>query len=83
MGTLIGPSRTMTVEGVRNQDWYVPLGADGYDSHFDPKDPNIAYIEIQGGLLHRYDRRSHEVLNIQPQAGPNDHQKDGIGIVLF
>ncbi len=72
LGTLIGPSRTMTVEGVRNQDWYVPLGADGYDSHFDPKDSNIAYIEIQGGLLHRYDRRSHEVLNIQPQAGPND-----------
>jgi len=72
LGTLIGPSRTMHVEGIRNQDWYVPLGADGYDSHFDPTDPNIAYIEIQGGLLHRYDRRSHEVLNIQPQAGPND-----------
>ncbi len=72
LGTLIGPSRTMHSEGVRNQDWYVPLGADGYDSHFDPTDPNTAYIEIQGGLLHRYDRQSHEVLNIQPQAGPND-----------
>ena len=72
LGTLIGPSRTMTTEGVRNRDWYVPLGADGYDSQFDPKDPNIAYIEIQQGLLHRYDRRSHEVLNIQPQASPND-----------
>jgi len=72
LGTLIGPSRTMTTEGIRNRDWYVPLGADGYDSQFDPKDNNIAYIEIQQGLLHRYDRRSHEVLNIQPQAGPND-----------
>jgi len=72
LGTLIGPSRTMTTEGIRNRDWYVPLGADGYDSQFDPKDPNTAYIEIQQGLLHRYDRRSHEVLNIQPQAGPND-----------
>ncbi len=72
LGTLIGPSRTMNTEGVRNRDWYVPLGADGYDSQFDPKDPNIAYIEIQQGLLHRYDRRSHELLNIQPQAGPND-----------
>ena len=29
-GTLFGPSRTMNVEGVRNKDWYVPLGADGY-----------------------------------------------------
>ena len=72
LGTLIGPSRTMNTEGVRNQDWYVPLGADGYDSHFDPTDPNIAYMEIQQGLLHRYDKRSEEVLNIQPQAGPGD-----------
>ena len=29
LGTLLGPSRTTTVEGVRNQDWYVPIGADG------------------------------------------------------
>ena len=72
LGTLIGPSRTMNTEGVRNQDWYVPLGADGYDSHFDPQDANTAYMEIQEGLLHRYDRRSEEVLNIQPQAAPND-----------
>ncbi|MEL7121633.1 MAG: glycosyl hydrolase [Bacteroidota bacterium] len=72
LGTLIGPSRTMNTEGIRNRDWYVPLGADGYDSAFDPEDPNIAYMEIQQGLLHRYDKRNHEVLNIQPQAGPND-----------
>jgi len=72
LGTLIGPSRTMNVEGVRNQDWYVPLGADGYDSAFDPEDPNTAYMEIQQGLLHRYDRRNHEVLNIQPQPAPSD-----------
>lgn len=72
LGTLIGPSRTTNVEGVRNRDWYVPLGADGYDSAFDPENPDIAYMEIQQGLLHRYDKRSHEVLNIQPQAAPND-----------
>ena len=72
LGTLIGPSRTMNVEGVRNQDWYVPLGADGYDTDFDPEDPNIVYMEIQGGLLHRYDRRSEEAQNIQPQPAPKD-----------
>lgn len=72
LGTLIGPSRTMNAEGVRNQDWYIPLGADGYDCTFDPTDPNIAYMEIQRGTLHRYDRRSEEVINIQPQAAPND-----------
>ena len=72
LGTLIGPSRTMNTEGVRNQDWYVALGADGYDSVFDPQDSNIAYIEIQQGTLHRLDRRSEEVINIQPQPEPND-----------
>lgn len=72
LGTLIGPSRTMNVEGIRNQDWYIPLGADGYDAAFDPKDPNIVYMEIQQGLLHRHDRRTNEVINIQPQPAPND-----------
>ncbi len=72
LGTLIGPSRTMNAEGVRNRDWYVPLGADGYDSAFDPENPDIVYMEIQQGLLHRYDRRSEEALNIQPQPAPND-----------
>lgn len=72
LGTLLGPSRTMNTEGVRNQDWYVPLGADGYDSHFDPEDPQIAYMEYQQGVLHRLDRRNEEVLNIQPQPAPND-----------
>ncbi|MEL6194831.1 MAG: glycosyl hydrolase, partial [Bacteroidota bacterium] len=72
LGSLIGPSRTMNTEGVRNQDWYVPLGADGYDSQFDPENPDIVYIEIQGGLLHRLDRKSEEVINIQPQPAPND-----------
>ncbi len=72
LGTLIGPSRTMNTEGVRNQDWYVPLGADGYNSSFDPEDPNTVYMEIQQGELHRLDRRSEEVLNIKPQAAPGD-----------
>lgn len=72
LGTLIGPARTRNIEGIRNQEWYVPLGADGYDCAFDPDDPNTAYMEIQQGLLHRYDKVSEEVLDIQPQPGPND-----------
>ena len=72
LGTLIGPSRTMNSEGIRNRDWYVPLGADGYDTSFDPEDPNTVYMEIQQGLLFRLDRRSEETLNIQPQPEPND-----------
>ncbi len=72
LGTLIGPSRTMNTEGVRNQDWYVALGADGSDAAFDPVDANTAYLEIQQGTLHRLDRRTDEVIYIQPQAEPND-----------
>ncbi|MEQ9300098.1 MAG: glycosyl hydrolase [Cyclobacteriaceae bacterium] len=72
LGTLIGPSRTRNVEGVRNQDWYVPLGADGYDAAFDPTDPNTVYMEIQGGSLHRLDRQTEEVMDIRPQPSPED-----------
>ena len=72
LGTLFGPSRTMHVDGVRNQDWYVPLGADGYHVAFDPDDPQISYIEWQMGNVVRYDRRTMEVQDIQPQAGPGD-----------
>jgi len=72
LGTLIGPSRTLNTEGIRNQDWYVPLGADGYDAAFDPTDPNIVYMEIQQGVLNRLDRRTEELMNIQPQPAPGD-----------
>ncbi len=72
LGTLLGPSRTMNVEGVRNRDWYVPMGADGYGVAFDPEDPNTLYLETQVGNLYRYDRRSEEALDIQPQPAPGD-----------
>ncbi len=72
LGTLLGPSRTTNVEGVRNRDWFVPLGADGYACSFDPEDPNIAYMEWQGGRLQRYDRASHETLDIRPVPAPDD-----------
>jgi photosystem II stability/assembly factor-like uncharacterized protein len=72
LGTLFGPARTMNVEGVSNRDWYVPLGADGADVTFDPNDPHTFYIETQQGNLYRYDRRSEEALDIQPQPAPGE-----------
>ncbi len=72
LGTLLGPSRTTNVEGVRNRDWYVPLGADGYACSFDPNDSNVAYMEWQGGRLQRWDRASEEVLDIRPVPAPGD-----------
>ena len=72
LGTLFGPSRTMTTEGVRNQDWYVPLGADGYHVAFDPEDSNIAYMEFQQGYMFRHHRDSDELVHIQPQPAPGE-----------
>jgi photosystem II stability/assembly factor-like uncharacterized protein len=67
LGTVSGPSRTMQLDGVRNQDWYVPLGADGYHVAFDPVDPDISYLEWQTGNVMRHDRRTMELQDIRPQ----------------
>ncbi len=72
LGTLFGPSRTTNAEGVRNGDWFVPLGADGYACAFDPENPSIAYMEWQVGRLQRWDRASGENLDIQPVPAPGE-----------
>jgi hypothetical protein len=72
LGTLLGPSRTNNVEGIRNRDWYVPLGADGYACAFDLEEPDLVYMQTQGGELQRYDRRSHEFIGIKPVPAPGE-----------
>ena len=72
LGTLHGPSRTMNGDGVRNQDWYVPFGADGYGVAFDPQDPDLMYLMSQEGNLFRKDRRNDEGLMIRPQPAPGE-----------
>lgn len=70
--TLGGPSRTRTIHGIRNSDWHTVLGGDGFDPVVDPTDPNIVYAQYQYGELYRFDRRSGELVEIQPQPGPDD-----------
>ncbi len=72
LGTLHGPSRTLNRDGIRNQDWYVPFGADGYGVAFDPRDPDILYLMSQEGNLFRKDRRSDEGLSIRPQPAAGE-----------
>ncbi|MBI2837480.1 MAG: glycosyl hydrolase [Acidobacteria bacterium] len=67
--TLGGPSRTPTSHGIINSDWFVTVGGDGFYSQVDPEDPNIVYSESQYGGLIRHDRRTGEILDIQPQPG--------------
>lgn len=71
-GTQHGPSRTLNRDGIRNQDWYVPFGADGYGVAIDPRDDNILYLMSQEGNLYRKDRRTEEGLDIRPQPAPTD-----------
>jgi photosystem II stability/assembly factor-like uncharacterized protein len=70
--TVGGPSRTMTVHGIVNADWYITTGGDGFTSAVDPKDPNIVYSESQNGGLVRFDRRSGETIDIQPQPATGE-----------
>ncbi|MBK6900968.1 MAG: glycosyl hydrolase [bacterium] len=65
--TIGGPSRTNNNHGLRNSDWFVTQGGDGFEPQIDPTDPSIVYSQYQHGGLARFDRRSGESLDIQPQ----------------
>jgi len=55
--------------GITNHRWENLYGGDGFWTFPDPKDPNFAYAEAQGGTIGRVDRRTLEVRDIQPKAG--------------
>jgi photosystem II stability/assembly factor-like uncharacterized protein len=67
-----GPSRTNNIHGIRNSDWFVTLGGDGFEIQIDPDDPNIVYCMYQYAGIVRYDKRSGERVDIQPQPGPGE-----------
>src|SRR6185312_2338839 len=56
--SLGGPSRTNNDHGIRNSDWFVTQGGDGFQSQVAPEDPNTVYAEAQYGALVRYDKKS-------------------------
>lgn len=70
--TLGGPSRTLAYQGPANEDWFVVQGGDGFWAAIDPNDPNIVYGEYQHGGLTRFDRKSGENVDIQPQTAPGE-----------
>ena len=67
-----GPSRTRTAHGIVNSDWFITLEGDGFQTVVDPTDANIVYSQAQHAVLVRYDRRTGETVDIQPQAGLGD-----------
>jgi photosystem II stability/assembly factor-like uncharacterized protein len=70
--TIGGPSRTSNAHGIRNQDWFITQGGDGFEPAIDPTDPNIVYSQYQHAGLVRFDRRTGEGIDIQPQAAPGE-----------
>ncbi len=70
--TLGGPSRTISASGIVNADWFVTQSGDGFFSAIDPEDPNIVYSEAQYGVLVRFDRRTGELVGIQPKEGKGE-----------
>jgi len=69
--TLGGPTRT-TRRSMSNEDWFVTVGGDGFETQVDPTDPNIVYSQWQYGGLIRYDRKSGETVDIKPRPTPTD-----------
>ncbi len=65
--TIGGPSRTRFTHGAANHDWYFTLGGDGFEPACDPTNPDIVYCQWQYGNLVRWDRRTGETLDVQPQ----------------
>lgn len=62
-----GPSRVLTNHGITNFDWFITNGGDGFESQIDPNNPDIVYAQSQYGFLVRYDRKSGEIVGIQPK----------------
>ncbi|MEM7481712.1 MAG: glycosyl hydrolase [Acidobacteriota bacterium] len=70
--TLGGPARTRYGHGIANRDWFIVLGGDGFQPRVDPTDENIVYAHWQHGELHRFNRRTGERVEIQPQPEDDD-----------
>jgi photosystem II stability/assembly factor-like uncharacterized protein len=70
--TVGGPVRTRTAHGIVNSDWFITVGGDGFQAAIDPTNPDIVYSQWQHGNLVRYDRKTGETVDIQPQPGPGE-----------
>ncbi len=65
--TLGLPARNTSSNGITNADCYVTVFGDGFKTQVDPADADIVYSQWQYGGLVRYDRKSGEIIEIQPQ----------------
>jgi photosystem II stability/assembly factor-like uncharacterized protein len=71
-GSWCGPVRSLTSDGIANEDWLLIHGGDGFYAQVDPVEPWIAYTESQDGDLARRDIRTGQERSIEPQAKLNE-----------
>ena len=65
-GTWMGPSQAPG--GVSNHHWRPIGGGDGFAVTTDPSEPDVVYLESQGGRIVRYRRSTGESKEIYPYA---------------
>jgi photosystem II stability/assembly factor-like uncharacterized protein len=53
--------------GITNAQWENLYNGDGFFTFPDPADPDYVYAELQGGLVGRVNRHTHESRTIQPR----------------
>jgi len=70
--SLGGPSRTTSINGIENSDWFVTSLGDGFETQVDPTNPDLIYAQSQYGGLIRFDRKNGEMLFIKPIEGENE-----------
>jgi len=63
-----GPSASLDAGGVRNEDWFILAGGDGFFARPDPNDPNLIYSNSQVNGITRFDRRINRPNGIRPEA---------------
>ena len=66
-----GPSQTINAHGIRNSDWFITQGGDGFKSQIDPVDPNTVYAQAQYGYLARYNKTTGLGIDIRPSEPDN------------
>jgi photosystem II stability/assembly factor-like uncharacterized protein len=66
-----GPSQTINAHGIRNSDWFITQGGDGFESQVDPTDPNTVYAQAQYGWLARYNKATGLGVDIRPSEPDN------------
>ena len=70
-GSWSAPSRTLTRQGIANDEWVRVGGGDGFYTVPDPSDPDIVYVESQDGNVQRLHRSSGQrrIIRPEPPAG--------------